>query len=156
MKLTIQNNPNSSWRELEVWDDEKEKKIGFIDLETAEYIKHLAGLNQIERDKLAYQEANKNAPNTDRTSLQGHITTTYAKLVEAFGEPTSQGDGCKVDAMWELFTDTGVATIYNYKNGRNYAGAIAPAVKDITDWNIGGHDKHAADWVRGQLGLEAN
>lgn len=75
------------------------------------------------------------------TSLQGYVKTTYAKLVECFGKPTCDGDGYKVDAEWIItFADGVVATIYNYKDGRNYCGEEGLAVEDITEWHVGGHN----------------
>lgn len=74
------------------------------------------------------------------TSLQGYINTNYATLVGCFGEPTCDGDGYKVDAEWIItFADGVVATIYNWKNGKNYCGEEGYEVEDITDWHIGGH-----------------
>jgi hypothetical protein len=74
------------------------------------------------------------------TSLQGYIQTSYADLVGCFGEPTCDGDGYKVDAEWIVtFADGVVATIYNYKTGRNYCGEEGQDVEDITQWHIGGH-----------------
>jgi hypothetical protein len=82
------------------------------------------------------------------TSLKGHITASYAKLVEAFGPPTHDGDGYKTDAEWTLeFEDGTIATIYNWKNGRNYCGAAGMPVEMITEWNIGGHDGDAYQYV---------
>ena len=89
---------------------------------------------------------------TDGTCLQGYITATYAALVKAFGEPDSDGDGYKIDAKWGLkFEDGTVATIYNWKNGKNYCGVSAPGVKRITEWNIGGRKELAVTRVKGAL-----
>ena len=74
------------------------------------------------------------------TSLQGYIRTNYETLVGCFGEPTCDGDGYKVDAEWIItFADGVVATIYNWKNGRNYCGAEGLDVEDIKEWHVGGH-----------------
>lgn len=82
------------------------------------------------------------------TSLQGYITATYAELVELFGQPHDFFDDFKCDAEWYVeFDDGTVATIYNWKNGRNYCGPDAPAVEDITSWNIGGLTEAALDRV---------
>lgn len=87
------------------------------------------------------------------TSLQGHVTVAYADLVTKFGPPTSNGDGYKVDAEWCLkFEDGTVATIYNYKDGKNYLGAEGDAVEAITDWHIGGRHAFAASHVKAALG----
>lgn len=73
------------------------------------------------------------------TSLKGNIDCDYATLVEVFGKEHSNGDGYKVDAEWALqFSNGVVATIYNYKDGKNYCGAKGLAKKNLTDWHIGG------------------
>lgn len=79
---------------------------------------------------------------TNMTCLRGHITSTYANLVDVFGEPMKDGfDDYKSDAEWVVqFEDGLVATIYNYKNGMNYCGSEGTPTHRITDWNIGGHD----------------
>jgi antitoxin component YwqK of YwqJK toxin-antitoxin module len=81
------------------------------------------------------------------TCLQGYIVASYDRLVELFGEPT-EGDGYKVDAEWIVeFEDGTVATIYNWKNGRNYCGHEGYPIELITDWNIGGYKKQAVRLV---------
>lgn len=81
------------------------------------------------------------------TSLQGYVDTTYKKLVDAFGEPTGN-DGYKTDAEWDLvFEDGTVASIYNYKDGKNYNGDDGMDVENITDWHIGGYNKLAVERV---------
>lgn len=82
------------------------------------------------------------------TWLQGHVYTTYARLVEVLGEPVNDGDGYKTDAQWSLvFPDGVIATVYNWKNGRNYLGADGDAVEDITEWNVGGTHQEVVDRV---------
>ena len=73
-----------------------------------------------------------NEINTNGTSLRGHFQMPYAKLVELIGEPNSTSDGV-------------VATIYNWKNGPNYIGR--GTIKDIDEWNVGGHSGQAMDVV---------
>jgi hypothetical protein len=78
------------------------------------------------------------------TSLQGHIVTTYAELVEKFGEPNSGSD--KTTAQWALdFEDGTTATIYDWKYGET------PMHK--TEWNIGGKNKEAVYRVYEVMGL---
>ena len=85
------------------------------------------------------------------TSLQGYVDTTYKKLVDTFGEPTGNA-GYKTDAEWDLvFEDGTVATIYNYKDGRNYNGTSGYATKDITEWHIGGFDQSAVKRITATL-----
>lgn len=87
------------------------------------------------------------------TGLQGYVTVPYKKLVKIFGEPLD-GDGYKVDAEWIItFEDGTVATIYNYKDGKNYNGSSGMVTNRITEWHIGGADKRAVTLVQNVLGL---
>ena len=86
---------------------------------------------------LTVKKANWQAVNG--TSLKGHIDIDYATLVKIFGKEHSDGDGYKVDCEWDLqFSNGVVATIYNYKDGKNYCGRSGLAKKNLTDWHIGG------------------
>lgn len=74
------------------------------------------------------------------TCLRGHIDISYDELCAVFGTPTLS-DGHKTDAEWIIvLDDETVATIYNYKDGRNYLGPDGLDTQDIRDWHIGGHD----------------
>ncbi len=85
---------------------------------------------------------------TNMTHMVGVVYPSYNQLVRLFGPPTGNGDPFKTDAMWDIeFSDGTVATIYNWKNGRNYCGPDAPAVEDITSWNIGGVTPEAAERI---------
>ena len=77
------------------------------------------------------------------TSLQDGVITTYNTLCNMFGIP-EDGDGYKTDAEWILTTPLGVATIYNYKDGKAHLGNEGLDKKDITDWHIGGHNEKTA------------
>ena len=81
------------------------------------------------------------------TSLQGYVTVTYERLVATFGIETYDGDCDKVDAEWEIMTPAGIATIYNYKDGKNYNGVHGKAKENITDWHIGGKNKDVVKYV---------
>ena len=82
------------------------------------------------------------------TSLKGYISADYSTLVEVFGPPHSDGDGYKVDAEWMLqFSNGVVATIYNWKDGRNYCGEDGLDVEDITEWHVGGKSALAEQTV---------
>lgn len=96
-----------------------------------------------------YQTHNDAVIDVNFTSLQDCITADYEVLCAMFGEPMN-GDGRKVDAEWHiLFPDPEiVATIYNWKNGRNYRGPDGLDTKDIKDWHIGGHTALAAILVK--------
>ena len=87
-----------------------------------------------------------NTIDTNGTSLQGHIQANYADLVQAFGKPL-QGD-YKTDAEWNIaFEDGTRASIYNWKNGKNYCGENGLNVEEIQDWNIGGYDEKAVESI---------
>ena len=93
---------------------------------------------------------------TSGTYLQGYVEATYQNLVDIFGNPTSDGDGYKVDAEWDLvFEDGTVATIYNYKEGKNYNGSSGYETEDITEWHIGGFDQSAVKRITATLEEEA-
>jgi hypothetical protein len=71
------------------------------------------------------------------TSLQGVISVSYADVCKVFGK---EHDGCKIDAEWCVkFSDGTIATIYNYKDGKNYCGESGLETSNITNWHIGGH-----------------
>ena len=81
------------------------------------------------------------------TSFKSEIEITYSELVTMLGEPNVRSDGYKVDAGWNINTPYGIATIYNYKTGKNYLGEKGKELEDITDWHIGASDKRASDLV---------
>jgi hypothetical protein len=79
--------------------------------------------------------------------LQGTIDITYAELKKVLGKP-SKGDGYKVDAEWSINFENGTsASIYNYKNGKNYEGKDGLPKTKITDWHIGGKSDEAVRLV---------
>lgn len=86
------------------------------------------------------------------TSLQGYVTAKYDVLCALFGEPLD-GDGRKTDAEWHfVFVPSGeVATLYNWKNGRNYLGKDGLNVEDITEWNIGGHSSQVVAHIQAAI-----
>lgn len=86
------------------------------------------------------------------TSLKGYIDFDYYDLVEIFGKEHSDGDGYKVDAKWGLqFSNGVVATIYNYKDGKNYCGAEGLDKEDITEWHIGGKSALAEQTINAYI-----
>lgn len=92
---------------------------------------------------MQYTTHNDTDVNINGTCLQGEIEATYEELTNLFGAPHG-GDGYKVDAEWEIKFDDGlVATVYNWKDGKNYCGEEGTPVEQITDWHVGG-DKTAA------------
>ena len=83
----------------------------------------------------------------DRKVVQSELAFVKQYLVKAFGEPfTAIMD--KVDAEWTIkFEDGTLATIYNWKNGKNYLGEKGLELSDIGIWNIGGFEKKAVEAV---------
>lgn len=82
-------------------------------------------------------------------SLQGYLACSYARLVKTFGEPNAGNDGYKTDAEWTIkFPDCTIASIYNYKDGKNYEGDDGLAVEDITEWHIGGKTKRSLSLIK--------
>jgi len=93
----------------------------------------------------------KQATKFESSCLQGYITADYAVLKKVFGKP-GVGDGYKTDAEWELkFSDGVYATIYNYKDGKNYNGASGTPKTQITDWHVGGMSSRAVRNVEQML-----
>jgi hypothetical protein len=83
------------------------------------------------------------------TSLMGSMDISYAELVEVLGPPHSNWDGEKVDAEWLIeFEDGSVASIYNYKTGKNYGNVDGLETEDIRDWHIGGKHKSVVPLVQ--------
>lgn len=81
----------------------------------------------------------------DGTFFVGAIKTSYEKLVQVFGAAI---DGeYKTDKEWQIHTPVGIATIYNWKNGKNYCGDDGLEVEDITDWSIRGNNKNIVAYV---------
>ncbi len=80
------------------------------------------------------------------TSLQGYVEVSFKDLKRMFGEPTD-GDGYKVDAQWLVMTPSGVGTVYNYKDGKNYCGRDGTPKTKITEWHIGGTNSNTYAWV---------
>lgn len=87
----------------------------------------------------------------DGTSFCGYVLSTYEQLLQAFGEPTSSGDGYKIDVEWIVDTPHGVATIYNYKNGRAYMGEEGLGLDQIFEWHVGSKNNKSYEWVKQKL-----
>ncbi len=94
--------------------------------------------------------------------LVGTVTTSYEKLVEAFGKPTyvETTDDEKVDIEWDIDfgvadfenpDETVIATVYNWKD---YDGGNEAMSSDSYEWHIGGHGYEAVECVRKALGLD--
>ena len=99
--------------------------------------------------------------NAGGTCLAGTVTTSYEKLVEAFGKPVYVGThGEKVNIEWDIeFSvadfenpdETVIATIYNWKD---YDGGAEAMSSDSYEWHIGGHSYEAVECVRKALELD--
>ena len=78
----------------------------------------------------------------------GDLELSFEKLIGTFGEPNFGSDGYKTDVEWGIeFDDGTLASIYNYKNGKNYNGQYGLDVEDIRHWSIGGFDKKSYNKV---------
>lgn len=75
------------------------------------------------------------------SSLQTTMDISYQEIVDVFGPPNDGNDGYKTDVQWRIWTPFGMATIYNYKTGKNYLGDEGEQIPDIRDWHIGGVNK---------------
>ncbi len=82
------------------------------------------------------------------TSFLGYVHSTYGQIVKTFGEPVNNGDEYKVDTEWIIDTPYGVATIYNYKDGKAYLGEKGTDVTLISEWHIGGKNIKAYTYVK--------
>ena len=94
---------------------------------------------------------NDEAVNVNGTSFMGYVKTTYADLVEKFGEPTyTYGDKTTVEWVLEFETDGEliVATIYDYKMLETPYGEF--------NWHVGGFSIDAVYAVETVLGRLEN
>ena len=86
--------------------------------------------------------------------FKGEIKTTYQNIVNKFGKPhfneEDSGDN-KVAREWVIDTPDGIATIYNYKDAKNYLGEEGKNPEDITDWHIGGKNNEVAEHIKEAL-----
>ena len=97
---------------------------------------------------MSFETHNTADININGTSLKGYVTADYNVICRVFGEPT-ESDGYKVDAEWMIeFSDGKIATIYNWKNGKNYCGSAGLNVEDIKEWHIGGHCHESASRIK--------
>ncbi len=85
------------------------------------------------------------------TSFKGYVLATYQDLVDTFGSPTNNGDNHKVDAEWIVQTPHGIATVYNYKDGKAYLGESGLNAEQICEWHVGGKTLESYHWVKKQI-----
>ena len=78
---------------------------------------------------------------TNGSSLQGYIRTTYNDIVKVLGKPYYADDDNKVTAEWAIkFIDGPLATIYDWKEEQTPMGEY--------DWHIGGKSKNAVLFIK--------
>ena len=86
------------------------------------------------------------------TSFQGYIYARYDQLCLAFGEPCIPNSlDKKTDAEWIINTPHGVATIYNYKNGKRYMGKSGLDISIICEWHVGAKNTKSYQWIKTKL-----
>ena len=83
----------------------------------------------------------------------GSIEVEYAVLVSYFGEPDI-GDQEKTEVEWVGSVDGYQYSIYDYKEGKCWAGDKGKDVKQITDWHIGGRDPVVVHMLYAVIGGE--
>lgn len=91
---------------------------------------------------------------SEGTSYVGKMQIPYQKLIDKLGKSNQDNDGYKVDAEWLISTPAGIATIYNYKTGKNYCRNEGLEVEQITDWHIGGNSKNVVAYIGKFLELD--
>jgi len=79
------------------------------------------------------------------TSFQKKIKITYDEIVSKLGkEHYGASDDEKTLVEWCFeFSNGTVATLYNWKDGKNYDPINGLDKEKITDWHIGGHNQDA-------------
>lgn len=82
------------------------------------------------------------------TSFQGLLLARYTDLVTLYGKPLRNPRDNNTDAEWVIDTPHGVATIYNYKNGKSYLCGDGICVENICEWHVGAHNASAYMHVR--------
>ena len=100
------------------------------------------------------EEFETNMKKRSGTSFRGYLYAEYSELVEKFGEPHSLENNHKIDAEWIVDTPHGVATIYNYKNGKAYLGKQGLDTPKIVAWHVGGKNVQSYEWVKRQLAID--
>lgn len=89
------------------------------------------------------------------TCFQCLLYTDYSKLEDLLGPPIIMEDGYKTDVEWIIeFNDGAVATIYNWKDGKNYCGEEGLEPHEIKEWHIGGSGILASNRVRAMFSEE--
>lgn len=103
---------------------------------------------------IAYFFTTPRANDVEMSSFQGQLKNLSLKQIErAFGPASivrAPLDNYKTDAEWAMKfhdADNTIATIYNWKNGRNYLGSEGLDVEDVVLWHVGGFSPDAVTRV---------
>lgn len=76
------------------------------------------------------------------------IQCSYADILFTIGSETLVGgDGYKTDGEWVIETPAGIATIYNWKDGKNYCDEAGEEIENIQVWHIGGQSDAVARYI---------
>lgn len=107
-------------------------------------------------DNITFRTHNDIDINIINTGLRGYIDAGYDRLVKVFGEPI-EGE-YKTSAEWHIqFGDGIIATIYDYKTGKNYLGDEGLDAEDTRDWHVGGRTgKIVVDRIKELLGINSS
>lgn len=85
------------------------------------------------------------------TGRRGTMFAHYEDIVSVCGKPIVNREYGKVDVHWIIETTAGIATIYNYKDGKAYLGDEGLDYRDIKSWHIGAKSEDAAQEVIEQV-----
>ena len=86
------------------------------------------------------------------TSFKGYVYATYEQLIDVFGDPYIPDElNSKTDAEWIVRTPYGIATIYNYKDGKRYLGNTGLEYEKICEWHCGGKNTECHQWLKSKL-----
>lgn len=82
--------------------------------------------------------------------LQGHVTTSYARLLALFGEPNGGTDEYKVSTEYALEFEGKCFSLYDYKEtslySRDYPSVAEFRALPEYGWHIGGENL-SKDWI---------
>lgn len=90
---------------------------------------------------------------TTGTHYIGTILAHYEDIVAVYGKPFTRLPDNKVDVQWVVETKHGIATLYNYKDGKAYLGDEGLDVKAIKEWHVGGNGHRRAVFKEIQTSL---
>ena len=85
------------------------------------------------------------------TSFKGYLIAKYSDLISTFGNPITNTDNYKTDVEWIINTTYGIATIYNYKDGKSYLGNDGLDVTNIYEWHVGGKNIESFICIKNEL-----